>query len=59
MRLSNDWMSFCAPVVPLARLPRFVYEEGDTLRLAVDMYNAWTQPIGSQRTVDVEQLTHL
>ena len=52
----NDWMSFCAPVVPLARLPRFVYEEGDTLRLAVDMYNAWTQPIGSQRTETTYQL---
>ena len=44
-----DWFSFCASVVPLARLPRFVYEEGDTLRLEVDMYNAWTQPIGSQK----------
>ena len=44
-----DWFSFCAPVVPLARLPRFVYEEGDTLRLEVDMYNAWTQPIGGQK----------
>nr|MCR4852051.1 beta-glucuronidase [Prevotella sp.] len=40
------WFQFCAPVVPLVRMPKFVYEEGDTLRLSVDMYNAWTGEIG-------------
>jgi hypothetical protein len=30
---------FCSPVVPLARLPRFVYNEGDTLKASVEIAN--------------------
>ena len=36
-----EWPKFCAPIVPLAQFPRLVYEEGDTLDVVVDMYQAW------------------
>ncbi len=34
------WTQFCAPVVPLARFPRFVYSSADTLTVPVELYNA-------------------
>ncbi len=37
---SDDWTQFCSPVVPLAKFPKFVYSNADTLRVNVDMYNA-------------------
>jgi len=37
---ADDWTQFCAPVVPLARFPRFVYSTADTLTVPVETYNA-------------------
>ena len=34
------WREFCSPVVPLARFPKFVYENTDTLVVPVELYNA-------------------
>ena len=36
----DDWTQFCSPVVPLAKFPKFVYSNADTLRIGVDVYNA-------------------
>ena len=36
-----DWREFCCPVVPLARFPRFVFTTADTLRVPVEVYNAY------------------
>lgn len=41
----EKWQSFCAPVVPLARFPRFVFTTADTLRVPVELYNASAGPI--------------
>ena len=35
-----EWRQFCAEVIPLARFPRFVYTDADTLRVPVEVYNA-------------------
>lgn len=34
------WRQFCSEVVPLARLPRFIYSDRDTLRVPVEVANA-------------------
>jgi len=38
---AKEWRQFCAPVVPLARFPKFVYSSADTLRVPVELYNAY------------------
>lgn len=38
---SADWRRFCSPLVLLARFPRFVYTQSDTLRVPLEMYNAY------------------
>ena len=37
---SQDWRQFCSPVVPLARFPKFVYTNADTLQVPIEVYNA-------------------
>ena len=36
----KEWREFCSPIVPLARMPKFVYSNKDTLRVPVELYNA-------------------
>ena len=36
-----DWRQFCSPVVPLARFSKFVFTSADTLRVPVEVYNAF------------------
>jgi hypothetical protein len=38
---AKDWREFCSPMVPLARFPKFVYTTDDTLRVPVEVYNAF------------------
>ena len=45
-----DWTQFCAPVVPLARFPKFVYAATDTLVVPVEVYNASGAAIPSAHT---------
>ncbi len=47
---ASDWTQFCAPVVPLARFPKFVYSNADTLSVEVEMYNAYKEPLLNART---------
>ena len=37
---SEDWTQFCQPVVPLAKFPKFVYTNNETLKVPVEVYNA-------------------
>lgn len=37
---SPEWIEFCSPVVPLAKFPKFVYSNKDTLDVPVELYNA-------------------
>ena len=38
---AENWREFCSPLVPLARFPKFVYTTADTLRVPVEVYNAY------------------
>ena len=37
---ADEWTQFCAPFVPLAKFPRFVYTTRDTLVVPIEAYNA-------------------
>ena len=37
----HEWREFCTFLVPLARFPKFVFTQSDTLRVPVDVYNAY------------------
>ncbi len=37
---ASEWRQWCAPLVVLARMPRFVFTDTDTLKVPVDLYNA-------------------
>ena len=47
---AQDWTQFCAPLVLLARFPKFVFTNGDTLRVPVEVYNAFSNPVSDART---------
>ncbi len=36
-----QWHEFCSILVPLARFPTFIYTNADTLRVPVEIYNAY------------------
>lgn len=38
---AREWRQWCSPVVPLARLPKFVYENHERLKAQIDLYNAY------------------
>ena len=38
---ANNWREFCSSVVMLARFPKFVYSNTDTLRVPIEAYNAF------------------
>lgn len=42
---AKDWTRFCAPVVPLARFPKFVYTNDETLSVPVELYNAYKEDL--------------
>ena len=46
----RQWRQFCSVIVPLARFPRFVYTTKDTLRVPVEVYNAFCAEITDVRT---------
>ncbi len=48
---ADEWTRFCAPVVPLAKFPKFVYTTADTLSVEVEMYNAYKEPLHDARTM--------
>ena len=38
---SREWREFCSPLVVLARFPKFVYTDNETLSVPVEMMNAF------------------
>ena len=36
----EDWTEFCSPIVPLAKFPKFVYTNDETLQVPIEVYNA-------------------
>ena len=36
----EDWTEFCSPIVPLAKFPKFVYTNNETLQVPIEVYNA-------------------
>lgn len=48
---AKDWTQFCAPVVPLAKFPKFVYSNNDTVEVSAEMYNAYKETLKNARTV--------
>ena len=44
------WREFCSALVPLARFPRFVYTTADTLKVPLEVYNAYNCIITKVRT---------
>ena len=46
----EQWRQFCNVLVPLARFPRFIYTTRDTLRVPVEVYNAFSSKIRDART---------
>ena len=45
---ADDWTQFCAPVVPLAKFPKFVFTDTD-IDIPIDVYNAWKEPLRNAR----------
>ena len=48
---AREWTEFCSMLVPLARFPRFVYSNRDTLRVPVECYNAYCTELTGSRPV--------
>jgi len=48
---AKQWRQFCSVLVPLARFPRFVFSNRDTLRVPVECYNAFCNPLSGSRPV--------
>ena len=44
-----EWREFCNWIVPLAKFPKFVYAAGDTLKVPVEVYNAYLIAVDSVR----------
>ena len=42
---AQDWREFCSSVVPLARFPKFVFENKEQLQVPVEFYNASGHPL--------------
>ena len=48
---AQDWTQFCSSIVPLAKFPKFVYTNSETLTVPVELYNAYCEPLKSARSV--------
>ena len=42
---AKDWTEFCSPVVPLAKFPKFVFGNKEQATVAVELYNAYKEPL--------------
>ena len=47
----EDWTEFCSPIVPLAKFPRFVFTNDETLRVPIEVYNASERAIADAKAV--------
>ena len=42
---AQDWTEFCAPIVPLAKFPQFVFSSENKVQIPVELYNAYKEPL--------------
>ena len=46
---ASEWRQFCSAIVPLARFPKFVYTNDETLSVPVEAYNAFATSLTDAR----------
>ncbi len=46
---ADDWRQFCSAIVPLARFPKFVYTNDETLQVPIEVYNAFMTSLTDAR----------
>ena len=46
---AKEWREFCNAIVPLAKFPKFIYSSDDTLRVPVEVMNAYSSDVDSMR----------
>ena len=46
----KEWREFCNMIVPLAKFPKFVYAAGDTLKVPIEVYNAFVGDVDFVRS---------
>ena len=46
-----DWREFCSDLVPLAHFPRFTFQNTDTIRIPISLYNPDNQPVSLRYTI--------
>jgi hypothetical protein len=47
---AKEWREFCNVIVPLAKFPKFVYSTADTLKVPIEVMNAYGSNVDSVRT---------
>lgn len=48
---AKDWTQFCAPIVPLVHMPRFVFKGGEPFCADVSVYNATAKELNGKSLV--------
>ena len=48
---AREWREFCSPLVLLARFPKFVYKNSETLRVPIECMNAGREAIHSDNLI--------
>jgi hypothetical protein len=46
---AKEWREFCNAIVPLAKFPKFVYSTDDTLKVPIEVMNAYCANVNSVR----------
>ncbi len=46
---AKEWTEFCAPIVPLAKFPQFVFSNESKTEIPVELYNAYKEPLKDAR----------
>ena len=47
---AKEWREFCNAIVPLAKFPKFVYSTDDTLKVPIEVMNAYSANVNSVRS---------
>lgn len=48
---ADDWREFCSDIVPLASFPRFTYQNTDTVKVGVSLYNPQKHDVNLTYTI--------
>ena len=55
---ADEWREFCAPVVPLAKFPKFVYENTETLQVPIELYQTSPELLSADAQHDGVEVTY-